>query len=51
VTGLAPTVRVLHSEAVNDRLEINTLAGDDSVASAGLSAGVIQLLVDGVLVQ
>ena len=51
VTGLAPSVRVLHSEAANDRLEIDTLAGDDSVASAGLSAGVIQLLVDGVLVQ
>ena len=48
--GLAPTVAILHPEAANDRLEINTLAGTDSVASAGLAAGAIQLFVDGVLV-
>jgi hypothetical protein len=40
----------LHSEAANDRLEINTLNGNDNVNSAGLAAGVIQLFVDGVLV-
>jgi Ca2+-binding RTX toxin-like protein len=50
VSGLAPTVRVLHSEAANDRLEIKTLAGTDVVSSAGLAAGVIQLFVDDVLV-
>ena len=50
VSGLAATVSVLHSEVANDRLEINTLAGTDSVDSGGLAAGVIQLLVDGVLV-
>jgi Ca2+-binding RTX toxin-like protein len=50
VSGLAATVRVLHSEAANDRLEINTLAGTDTVDPGGLSAGVIQLFEDGVLV-
>jgi Ca2+-binding RTX toxin-like protein len=48
--GFAPLVEILHPEAANDRLEINTLAGTDSVASAGLAAGAIQLFVDGVLV-
>jgi Ca2+-binding RTX toxin-like protein len=50
VSGLAATTRVLHSEAANDRLEINTLAGADSVVSAGLAAGAIELFLDGVLV-
>ena len=50
VSGLAATVAVLHSEAANDRLEINTLAGRDTVDSGGLAAGAIQLFVDGVLV-
>jgi Ca2+-binding RTX toxin-like protein len=50
ISGLAPTVKILHSEAANDRLEINTLDGRDSVESAGLAAGAIQLFVDGVLV-
>jgi hypothetical protein len=49
VSGLAPTVAIFHHEAT-DRLEINTLAGNDTVDSAGLAAGVIQLFVDGVLV-
>ena len=48
--GLDPIVAIRHSEAANDRLEINTLAGTDSVQSAGLAAGAIQLLVDGLLV-
>jgi hypothetical protein len=48
--GLAPAVGILHQEAANDRLEINTLAGTDTVDSSGLAAGVIQLFVDGVLV-
>ena len=50
VDGLAPTIRILHSEAASDRLEINTLAGTDTVDSTGLAAGAIQLFVDGVLV-
>jgi hypothetical protein len=50
VSGLAATTKVLHSEVANDRLEINTLAGTDSVDSAALAAGTIQLFVDGVLV-
>jgi Ca2+-binding RTX toxin-like protein len=49
VSGLRATTRVLHSEVANDRLEINTLAGADSVRSAGLAAGAIKLLLDGVL--
>jgi hypothetical protein len=49
-SGLAATVKVLHSEAV-DGLEIDTLGGTDSVASAGLAAGSIRLFVDGALVS
>jgi hypothetical protein len=49
-SGLAPTVAIFHSEAANDRLEVNTLAGNDTVNSAGLAAGAIQLFVDGTLV-
>ena len=48
--GLAPLVGIFHPEAANDRFEINTLAGTDTVDSAGLAAGAIQLFVDGVLV-
>jgi Ca2+-binding RTX toxin-like protein len=48
--GLAPAVSILHPESANDRLEINTLTGTDSVQSAGLAAGAIQLFVDGTLV-
>src|SRR5438876_5184679 len=48
--GLAPAVAILHPEAANDRLEINTLAGTDTVDSSGLAAGAIPLFVDGVLV-
>jgi RTX calcium-binding nonapeptide repeat (4 copies) len=49
-SGLAATVGILHSEAATDRLEINTLAGTDTVDSDGLAAGALQLVVDGVLV-
>jgi Ca2+-binding RTX toxin-like protein len=49
-SGLAATVAILHPEIASDRLEIDTLDGRDSVDSAGLAAGAIQLLVDGVLV-
>jgi Ca2+-binding RTX toxin-like protein len=50
VRGLAPRIAILHAEAASDRLEINTLAGTDTVDSTGLAPGVIQLFVDGVLV-
>ena len=48
-SGLAATVEILHAEAANDRLELNTLDGRDAVDSSGLAAGAIQLFVDGVL--
>jgi hypothetical protein len=48
-SGLTPLVDLFNHEAT-DHLEINTLAGNDTVSTAGLAAGVIQLFVDGVLV-
>jgi Ca2+-binding RTX toxin-like protein len=48
-SGLAAGVAIFHSEAANDRLEINTLAGTDTVDSGGLAAGALQLFVDGLL--
>jgi Ca2+-binding RTX toxin-like protein len=50
-SGLATTVKILHSEVANDRLEVNTLAGTDTVDSSGLAAGAIQLFVDGAFVS
>ncbi len=50
VSGLAARVGILRSEAANDRLAINTLDGTDAVDSGGLTAGAIQLVVDGALV-
>jgi hypothetical protein len=49
VTGLATAISVAHSEAANDRLEINTAAGNDKVDSSALAPGQIQLFVNGVL--
>src|SRR5215216_3125591 len=48
VSGLHTTVAILNPEFANDRLEINTLDGNDTVATDGLAAGAIQLFVDGV---
>jgi hypothetical protein len=48
--GLTPTIRVLHAEPANDSLEINTLEGTDTVKSAHLDSGLIELFVDGTLV-
>src|SRR6266498_3172389 len=48
VSGLAATTKILHPEAANDRLEVNTLAGADTVATVGLAPGSIQLFVNGV---
>jgi hypothetical protein len=50
VSGLAATTEILHSEVANDRLEVNTLAGADTLGSAGLAGGAIKLFVDGLLV-
>jgi Ca2+-binding RTX toxin-like protein len=50
VKGLTPAIGIRHSEAANDRLEINTLAGTNTVDAAGLAAGTVQLFVDGALV-
>jgi Ca2+-binding RTX toxin-like protein len=49
VGGPPANTKIFHPEA-GDRLDIDTLAGNDTVNSAGLAAGVIQLFVDGVLV-
>ena len=46
VTGLAPRVRIAHSEAANDRLTVNGLGGNDRFfVGAGLGA-LIQLTVN-----
>jgi hypothetical protein len=50
VKGLAAVIGILHPEGAKDRLEIHTLAGTNTVDSTALSAGAIQLFVDGVLV-
>ena len=46
VTGLAAAVRIEHSEAANDVLKINTLAGNDDVAVGVGVAALIQTVVD-----
>jgi hypothetical protein len=48
VSGLAPTIKILQPEFKNDRLEINTLDGIDTVETVGLVDGSIPLFVDGV---
>jgi hypothetical protein len=48
LSGLGPAMAIRHPESANDRLDVNTLAGADTVDSSGLAAGVIQLFVDGV---
>jgi hypothetical protein len=50
VIGLAAAVQILRSESANDRLDINTLAGNDRVDADGLEIGAIKLFVDGLLV-
>jgi hypothetical protein len=49
VFGLSATVGVRHADPTIDRLDINTLAGTDTVDTSGLAPGFIQLFVDGVL--
>ncbi len=50
VGGLAAAIAILHPGVADDRLEIETLEGTDTVGSGGLDAGAIQLFVDGVVV-
>jgi Ca2+-binding RTX toxin-like protein len=47
VLGLAAQISITGSEAANDRLTVDALAGDDAVVASGLSAGAIQLTEDG----
>jgi Ca2+-binding RTX toxin-like protein len=47
VLGLAARVNITGAEAANDRLRVNTRAGDDVVDATSLAAGSIQLTVDG----
>jgi Ca2+-binding RTX toxin-like protein len=49
VSGQAPAVELLHAEAT-DQLDFETFSGIDTVASGGLTAGAIQLFLDGVLI-
>ena len=49
-SGLAAIVRIDHSEVANDRLDLDTASGIDTLDSTGLAAGTIQLFLDGVLV-
>ena len=49
VSGLAATVELLHAET-SDKLDLETVGGSDTLASAGLAAGTLQLFVDGALV-
>jgi Ca2+-binding RTX toxin-like protein len=47
VIGLAASVNITGAEAANDKLVIQTLAGDDVVVAIGLTADAIQLTEDG----
>ena len=47
VAGLAAMVNISGSEAANDRVTINTLAGDDTMDASALAAGFISLTADG----
>jgi Ca2+-binding RTX toxin-like protein len=50
VRGLAATTTILHADdAALDRLDVNTQAGTDTVSTARLLAGSIQLFVNGIL--
>ena len=49
VTGLAPTLELQHAEAT-DQLDFENFDAGDAVASGGLAAGTIQVLLDGILV-
>jgi hypothetical protein len=46
VSGLAPTVDIVNHEST-DHLELDDLQVGDTVNTAGLAAGAIQLFIDG----
>jgi len=50
VKGLAPLVEILHADATKDRLDVNTLPGQDAVDTGGLAANSILAFVNGVAV-
>ena len=47
VLGLPAQVNITGAEAANDRLTVNALAGDDVVEASAVTAGAIQLTLDG----
>ncbi|MBS0261740.1 MAG: hypothetical protein JSS02_07250 [Planctomycetes bacterium] len=47
VLGLAVTVNIFNAGASEDRLIVNSLAGDDVIDATGLAAGAIQLTING----
>jgi Ca2+-binding RTX toxin-like protein len=47
VFGLASQIHITGFEAANDRLVINGLGGDDVIEASGVSAGSIQLVLNG----
>ncbi len=47
ILGLAAQVNIAGFEAANDRVIIRTLAGDDVIEASGVTAGSIQLTLDG----
>jgi Ca2+-binding RTX toxin-like protein len=49
VSGLAATTTILQADAALDRLDVDTQAGTDTISTARLVAGSIQLFVNGVL--
>jgi hypothetical protein len=46
VSGLAPQIQIAGAEATNDTLDVNTLAGDDTIDGAPAVSGVILPVVD-----
>jgi Ca2+-binding RTX toxin-like protein len=47
VTGLAAAVNITSAEAVNDKLTVNGLAGNDTIDASGLAATSLQLELNG----
>jgi Ca2+-binding RTX toxin-like protein len=47
IGGLFPFVNITGAEGANDKLTVNTLAGNDVVDASGLEAGVIGLTLNG----
>jgi Ca2+-binding RTX toxin-like protein len=47
VGGLSAEVNITGSEAANDTLTVNALAGADTIDASGLQAGVIDLILNG----